>query len=358
MEFQPIVSWISSPVQIAFLDLVLGADNAVIIALVCRSLPRHQRLNVMIVGTGAAMLLRIVLTALTGALMFAPLLRLVGGFVLILIAISLTDQFDVGPVAGKAAADDGRPRDHQAESEAFWDAILLVVLADGVMSLDNTVALAAVAQGDVVYLVLGLALSVPTLVFGSWLLSELLGQTPFLASFAMAVLAWVAGDMAVSDPLIADWIKTTAPALTLGIPIACVVFVLAKAAFKPVALTILPVGPLDSFGLGADAAEGATSADPNSPSQTPDIQTPDVQTPWPAEPAPDAEPAAADAPAPEVVVPVTELEDAELEDAEPNAEGGRQRTGEERLLIAGFVVLFAIAAVIMSAAIYLGGATF
>jgi predicted tellurium resistance membrane protein TerC len=78
MEFQTYVSWISNPVQIAFLDLVLGADNAVIIALVCGSLPRSQRLNVMIVGTGAALVLRVVLTMLTGAIMYTPALRIRG----------------------------------------------------------------------------------------------------------------------------------------------------------------------------------------------------------------------------------------------------------------------------------------
>jgi hypothetical protein len=83
-------------------------------------------------------------------------------------------------------------------------------------------SLAAVAKGDVLFLILGLALSVPTLVFGSWLLTELLGTTPLLSRFAMAVLGWVAGDMAVSDPLIADWVKTEAPALAYAVPMAWV----------------------------------------------------------------------------------------------------------------------------------------
>jgi predicted tellurium resistance membrane protein TerC len=136
--------------------------------------------------------------------------------------------------AARAQDADAEPatRDPDADSEAFWDAILLVVIADGVMSLDNTVALAAVANGDILYLVLGLALSVPTVVFGSWLLSELLGRTPFLGRVAMAVLGWVAGNMIVSDPLIANWILLNAPALSVGIPIASVVFVLAKAGFN------------------------------------------------------------------------------------------------------------------------------
>jgi YjbE family integral membrane protein len=262
MEFQTYVSWISSPVQIAFLDLVLGADNAVIIALVCRSLPRSQRMNVMIVGTGAALLLRIILTMLTGALMFTPLLRIAGGCVLILIAVTLTEDLDVGRIADASDADGGAPQDANAASEAFWDAILLVVVADGIMSLDNTVALAAVANGNVVYLILGLALSVPTIVFGSWILSELLGQSPFVARIAMAVLAWIAGDMAVSDPLVADWITTTAPALALGIPIAAVVFVLAKAAFKPVTVPLPLAVTVDRSHLDAEAPEMIVSKTP------------------------------------------------------------------------------------------------
>jgi YjbE family integral membrane protein len=357
MEFQTYVSWIASPVQIAFLDLVLGADNAVIIALVCRTLPRHQRLNVMIVGTGAALLLRIVLTALAGALMFVPLLRLAGGLVLVLIAVSLTDELDVGPIAHSSdTGGDGKPRDKVAESEAFWDAILLVVLADGVMSLDNTVALAAVAQGNVVYLVLGLVLSVPTLVFGSWILSDLLGQTPFLARAAMAVLGWVAGDMAVSDPLVADWIANTAPALTLGVPIASVVFVLAKSAFKPIVVPLPMAGPLDGSG-GARVAEGGDDA-------AVQLAEP-VTTAAPiaviaVEPPPllqAAAPAAIGKPDPIGEARAAMADDRESEPAAGPVEPAPRRA-EERFVIIGILILFGVAAAIISSAIYFGGATF
>ncbi len=335
MEFQTYVSWISSPVQIAFLDLVLGADNAVIIALVCRTLPRDQRVNVMIVGTGAAMLLRIVLTALTGALMFAPLLRLFGGLVLILIAVSLTDELDFGPMAEPATSEPAKPRDKQVESEAFWDAILLVVLADGLMSLDNTVALAAVAAGNLVYLILGLALSIPTLVFGSWLLTELLGATPFLAPVAMGVLAWVAGSMAVSDPFVEPWVTANAPALHYGVPMASVILVLFKSAFKPVAIPVQLVADRDVI-----ASEPETS----------EQLAPDAKT--------DARSNAATTTRDPLDPVVTGSEAATALDAPDEGEIPRKRPPEERLVMIGLFALFAIAAAIMSAAIYLGGATF
>jgi len=320
---------------------VLGADNAIIIALVCRTLPRHQRLNVMIVGTGAALLLRIILTAATGALLFAPFLRIAGGLVLLIIAMSLTDEFDLGPTP-VAATGDGKPRDKTAESELFWDAILLVVLADGVMSLDNTVALAAVAKGDVLYLMFGLALSVPTLVFGSWLLSELLAQTPFLATVAMAVLAWIAGGMVASDPWIADWIGTSAPALTFAVPIAAVVFVLGTTAFKPVIVPVPVAGPLDAFefaGVGG-----------------PDAITP-VAEAW-GEDAGEAETTLVLVPTParsEVADVASEPNDAA---PPPDAAPAMKRPREERLVIIGLIALFGVAAVIISSAIYFGGATF
>jgi YjbE family integral membrane protein len=350
MEFQSYVSWISSPVQIAFLDLVLGADNAFIIALVCRTLPLHMRMRVMIVGTATAVLLRLVLTALTGALMFVPLLRLVGGIVLVLIALSLTDELDLGETdqpEGAAAGPDRR--NAQAEAELFWDAILVVTLADGVMSLDNSVALAAVAKGDVIYLALGLLLSVPTLVFGSWLLSQLLGQTPLLAKFAMAVLAWVAGDMIVSDPLIAGWIATDAPALGVGVPVAAVVFVLAKTAFRPIAAVPLLDGPLTGGASEADASRNAPTIDAE-PEPVPEPFAFAIS----AANHPPAEPVSAPEPEIDVDPELAALATPEPDDSEPP----RRRTLEDRLVVAGLVALFGVAAIIMSAAIYFGNATF
>lgn len=370
MEFQTYVSWISNPVQIAFLDLILGADNAIIIALVCRTLPRYQRLNVMIVGTGAALLLRVVLTALTGTLMALPLIRIVGGLVLMLIAVSLTD--DVGFLPKVADRDDAAFgfRDKQADSEAFWDAILLVVLADGVMSLDNTVALAAVAKGEVIFLVIGLLLSVPTLVFGSWLLSELLGDTPILSRFAMAVLGWVAGDMAVSDPLVANWINTQAPALVYAVPLAVVLFVLAKVAMKPI---VVPEGALESIGFGEQDREAVSEAKPAIAalaSQMPVIEiVPEAVTvaevaarPEPI-PAPDSPVAAVEAPDSSNGVAVTgPPQPDDIVEAALQAEAGDDRPGmspmTEKIILGGFIALFAMAAVMISMAIYFGAATF
>ncbi|MDR3372959.1 MAG: YjbE family putative metal transport protein [Ancalomicrobiaceae bacterium] len=396
MDFETYVSWISNPVQIAFIDLILGADNAVIIALVCSTLPRRQRMNVLIVGTGAAILLRLFLTAVAGALMSVPLLRLLGGLVLVLIAVGLVDETGE---AGARQGDDGGPEDfadRQAASEAFWDAILLVALADGVMSLDNTVALAAVAKGDILFLLAGLALSVPMLVFGSWLLTELFGTTPWFVRAAMAVLGWVAGDMAVSDPLIAGWVHDQAPALTYAGPLAAVIFVLVQGAIyrrrrrreaallppapDPVANAVSPVGegggvpagPLASRELLA-ALAGIDGVTPDASDAGPQITRAEpVVAPVPATP-PDPQPpeTAAAVVADQVGEPVAALaEPSQAEAAGPlaaDASAGvgapaetseQDRPREDRLMVIGLIVLFLVAAVLISAAIVIGGATF
>lgn len=377
MEFQTYVTWIANPVQIAMLDLILGADNAIIIALVCRTLPRYQRMNVMIVGTGAALLLRVVLTALTGTLMALPLIRIVGGLVLMLIAISLTDEVGFLPrITDREDAEFGR-RDKQADSEAFWDAILLVVLADGIMSLDNTVALAAVAKGEVIFLVIGLLLSVPTLVFGSWLLSELLGDTPLLSRFAMAVLGWVAGDMAVSDPLVANWINTQAPALIYAVPLAVVLFVLAKVAMKPI---VVPAGALERIEYGSASADVVAETQPAIVER--------IEAPAPVvEVGPEAvivaEIASASEPVhaigsqlllsreitAEAVPVVTEIVavaavtgpaevPVEAIENEPADDRPGMSPMTEKIILGGFIALFAMAAILISVAIYFGAATF
>ena len=399
MDFETYVSWISNPVQIAFIDLILGADNAVIIALVCSTLPRRQRMNVLIVGTGAAILLRLFLTAVAGALMSVPLLRLLGGLVLVLIAVGLVDETGE---AGEKPGDDGGPEDFadsQAASEAFWDAILLVALADGVMSLDNTVALAAVAKGDILYLIVGLALSVPMLVFGSWLLTELFGTTPWFVRAAMAVLGWVAGDMAVSDPLIAGWVHDQAPALAYAGPMAAVVFVLVQGAIyrrrrrreavllPPAAVSAVtapaPVeksdgataGPLASRDLLA-ALAGIDGVVPDTSDAGPKIaRTEPVDAPDPAA-SPDPQPSEPSEPSIDPVddrvrEPVTAVAEPSLggvvlpvETVAPAGEGGSaeasepDRPGDDRLMVIGLVILFLVAAVLISGAIIIGGATF
>ena len=374
MEFDTYLNWVSGPVQIAFLDLVLGADNAVIIALVCRTLPRRQRTNVMIVGTGAAMLLRLMLTAMTGALMFVPLLRIAGGALLLLIAVGLVDELDFVEPTGADEEDDGGPVDPQLASEAFWDAILLVVIADGVMSLDNTVALAAVAKGDVGFLILGLALSVPTLVFGSWLLTELLNSTPVLSRFAMGVLGWVAGDMVVSDPLIAGWIRDEAPALTYAVPIAAVTFVILQGSIHARRASELLARPPASQDGVVDWDEGEpvapvagvvqAAAEERQPKVLESVAPQAAATP----PAPSALPGAVveAVPAPAEAVSIVAVDATvpgpvatspdlplETEDAAEEVAAGRSR--EERLVLIGLGGLLVAAAILISLAIAIGG---
>ena len=200
--------------QVFLLDLILSADNAVVIALACRSLPSQQVKLAMTIGTGAAIGLRVLLTTLVSWLLQVPLLKLVGAALLIVIAIRLLveEEQDEQPAGDNAPA-------------SLWGAVLTVLIADLVMSLDNVVALAAVTQGSVLYLVLGLLLSVPLLMFGSKLMTSLLRSYPILIPAGGALLGYIAGSIAVSDPAIADWVNTQSPALQELVPLLCAIFV-------------------------------------------------------------------------------------------------------------------------------------
>ncbi len=208
--------------QVFLLDLLLSGDNAIVIAMACRRLPAQKMRQAIALGTIAAIALRVVFTSMVTLLLNVPCLKLLGMFALIVIAIKLlideeSDTHDEHalPLAGKAQP-----------SDSLWSTIGVIVVADVAMSLDNVVALAAIAQNNLVFLVLGLALSVPLLMYGSLLVTNLLNRYPILIPAGGALLGWVAGDIGMSDPLIADWVTTQAPGLTIGMPIVCALFVL------------------------------------------------------------------------------------------------------------------------------------
>ena len=203
--------------QVFLLDLVLSGDNAVVIALACRSLPSAQVSQAMMIGTGAAIGLRVLLTTLTSWLLLVPLLKLVGGVWLIVIAIRLL-------VAQEEEEEQGLSTDRDDPSR-LWEAVTTILAADLVMSLDNVVALAAVSQGRTLYLVLGLLMSVPLLMFGSRLLTYMLQRYPILVPAGGALLGYVAGSIAMTDPVIADAINAQSPALTVIVPLLCAVYV-------------------------------------------------------------------------------------------------------------------------------------
>ncbi|OIQ95360.1 sensor protein EvgS precursor [mine drainage metagenome] len=204
--------------QVCIIDLLLSGDNAVVIALACRSLPRHYVRRAMLMGTGAAVLLRVVLTTLVGILMQITGLKLIGGIALVVIAIKLL-----------VAEEEDEADDLKVPANDLMGAVSVILLADLVMSLDNVVALSAVAQGNMLVLVFGLLLSVPLLMYGSTFVGRLLTDYPQLIPAGAALLGWVAGDVACSDPLVADWIHSQAPALTVTVPALSALFVLLDA---------------------------------------------------------------------------------------------------------------------------------
>lgn len=209
--------------QILLLDLLLSGDNALLIALACRRLPEKQARRAAWMGAAGAILLRLILTSMTGVLMALPFLQLLSALPLLVIALNLMN----GEEDGGAEIDDAED-ERQASMLA---AASVIIVSDAAMSLDNVIALAAVSGGKFWLLAFGLAVSIPLIVFGSFGFSSLLRAYPRLADVGAAMLGWVAGGMIVGDPLFAGWVRTQAPALELALPLACGLFVLLQGRF-------------------------------------------------------------------------------------------------------------------------------
>jgi YjbE family integral membrane protein len=175
--------------KIIWINVLLSGDNALVIALACRGLQPRHRLWGMILGAGAAVILRIIFTGIVATLMELPYLKLLGGLALIVIAAKLLvpEQEEEGGVES---------------ASHLWAAVQIVVVADIVMSLDNVIAVAAAANGSVPLLILGLAISVPLIVAGAALIMALLNRLPILVWAGAALLGWIAGDVIATDPAI------------------------------------------------------------------------------------------------------------------------------------------------------------
>ncbi len=213
MEQGGLLGMLVPVLQISAIDLLLAGDNAVVIALACRGLPPGLWRRVVWLGTAAAVLLRIALTAGAVFVLNLRFVKLVGAALLLAIAIRLIDEEP--------------PRQTELESAGqrhdVWKALMTIVVADTVMSLDNVLAVAAASRGSFWLLAFGLVLSVPILIFGSVAVARMLDRFPILILAGGALLGWVAGDTAVSDPAIAPWLDTDAPVLAhLAAPLAAV----------------------------------------------------------------------------------------------------------------------------------------
>jgi len=218
----PEVSWrlAFDIIQIVLIDVVLAGDNAVVIALAVKSLPKEQRMLGVTCGAGFAVVLRVVLTFFAAQLLQISYVKLIGGILIFWIACKLLLE-DV-------AAEDGG---HEAAT--LWNAIWVIVVADITMSTDNILALAGASKGNLFLLVFGLILSIPLVVFTSTLLTRLMDRYPFIVYLGAAVLGKVSVELVFTDPAVIAYIEVPHSYLygleALG---AVLVIVVAKAYLK------------------------------------------------------------------------------------------------------------------------------
>lgn len=217
--------------QIILIDIVLGGDNAVVIALACRKLPPEQRRLGILWGTAGAIVLRVVLIFFALQLLAIPFLKLVGAILLVWIGVKLL------------LPEHDDPHAKIEGSDRLWGAVKTVIIADLVMSVDNVIAIAGAAEtagGDhtMALVIFGLLVSIPIIVWGSQLVIKLMDKYPVIITLGAMLLGWIAGTMAVSDPalinpevmpqvpklVVSDWVKYGA-----GIAGALLVYALGKA---------------------------------------------------------------------------------------------------------------------------------
>ena len=226
--------------QIIMIDILLGGDNAVVIALACRKLPPAQRRLGIIYGTAGAIGLRVVLIFFALALLAIPFLKIVGALLLVWIGMKLLAPGDDehGDIEG---------------SDRLWAAVKTVIVADLVMSIDNVIAIAGAAEGaggdhKMPLVVFGLLVSIPIIVWGSQFVIKLMDRFPAIITAGAMLLGWIAGTMAVSDPVLASpdtWLSVPKLPQTDTVRYACGV-----------------AGALLVYALGTFSAKRAAAAQP------------------------------------------------------------------------------------------------
>lgn len=174
--------------EIMWINVLLSGDNAVVIALACRGLPEDKRKTGILLGAGAAIALRIVFTLVVVQLLALPYVKLVSGVLLFWIAIKLIIDDDAHAKVETSAT--------------IWKAVRTIAIADAIMSLDNVVAIAAVAQGSMMLIIIGLLISIPLIIFGSTMVLALINRFPAIVWLGSAMLGWVAAELLLSDPWI------------------------------------------------------------------------------------------------------------------------------------------------------------
>jgi YjbE family integral membrane protein len=195
--------WLS----IVIIDLTLAGDNALVIALAVRTLPPRQQFWGRIWGSIGAVGLRLIFITIITYLLKIPFLQVVGGVLLIWIALKLVRQ-------------ESGAEEHVKHGTSLWEAVWVIIVADVVMSLDNVLAVAAAAHGDLTLVVFGIALSLPLVVWGSGILARLMNRFPGIIWIGGGILGYVAGEMILKDRLVHEWLGPRADALHLPVAIA------------------------------------------------------------------------------------------------------------------------------------------
>jgi YjbE family integral membrane protein len=183
--------------SIVIIDLILAGDNAVVIAMAVRSLPRSQRRKGIIFGAAAAILLRVILTFFVSQLLQLSWVKLIGGALILWVAVKLFVE---------GAPDDGQEKEATTVSQA----VKTIVIADISMSLDNVLAVGGASGGSLFLLLFGLGLSIPFIVFTSNLLSTLMDRYPVIIYIGAAILGKVGGEMMITDPLVVEYLQPSA----------------------------------------------------------------------------------------------------------------------------------------------------
>lgn len=192
--------------SVVLIDIILGGDNAVVIALASRNLPAKQQKKAVFWGTTGAIAIRVIFTVVAVSLLKIPLLKLIGGLLLVWIAIKLLTE---------------KQEEHcdVTEADCLSAAIKTIIMADLVMSIDNILALAAVTKGHIPLLLFGLALSVPLIMWGSKLILRLMEKFPVIIMAGAALLGYTAGEMMVADEYVSRVLRGELAFLQTGIPV-------------------------------------------------------------------------------------------------------------------------------------------
>ncbi|KYZ75019.1 hypothetical protein AXX12_15690 [Anaerosporomusa subterranea] len=206
------MDFLTALLSIVAIDLVLAGDNAIVIALASRNLPINQRNKAIYWGTFGAILIRTLMTLAAVWLMKTPYLQAIGGLLLIPVAIKLLKKDD--------------SEEHIDASSSFWGAIKTIIVADAIMGVDNVLAIAGASHGNMTLVILGLAISIPIVVWGSKWISSLMTKYPVLIYAGAGILAWTAGSMVMSDKIVGSYLTSVISIASWLCPLLITLFVL------------------------------------------------------------------------------------------------------------------------------------